>query len=104
MDLVETTRTVAADIAGLGREALRVHIGLAVMILAALLLKRPVGDWRPLAAVALAALAAPLWAIVDQLSHGRTPRWTGEWAAIATMLFWPTILFVLARFTKVMKR
>ena len=104
MDIVETARAAAAGVASLGKDALRVHIALAVFLVAAIVLRRPIGDWRPLAAVALASVAGPLWGLIDGFMHNGAPRWSADWPAVATMMFWPAVLFGLARFTKVMKR
>lgn len=94
----------AAGVANLGKDALLVHIGLAVLLIAAIALRRPIGDWRPLAAVALAAVAGPLWGLIDGFMHSGTPRWSADWSDIGTTMFWPAVLFAMARFTKVMKR
>ncbi len=89
---------------GLAKDALHIYVGLAVMLIAAALLRRGLRDWRPLAAVAAVALAGELWDLVETVLGGRPPRWRGNWKDLWNTLFWPTTLFLLARFTAVLKR
>ena len=89
---------------GLSRDALHVHIGLAVMLLVAVLFRLPLRDWRPLAAAVLAALAGELWDLVDHLGVGRSPDWGGNGHDVANTLFWPVLLFLLARYTRLLRR
>jgi hypothetical protein len=49
-------------------------------------------------------VAGELWDIIDTFSHGGRPRWSGNSKDIWNTLFWPTVLFLLARFTRVLKR
>jgi hypothetical protein len=88
----------------LGSDAFHIYVGLAVMLLAAIALKRSLADWRPIAIVALAAFAGPIWHVIDTFSHGGTPRWHSDWRAVWHTMFWPLVLFALARFTKILKR
>jgi hypothetical protein len=88
----------------LSKDALHVYVGLAVMLLVVIVLKRSLADWRPLAAVAFASIAGEIWDVIDTFSHGRSPRWDANWKDVWNTMFWPTILFGLARFTSVLKR
>ena len=54
--------------------------------------------------VAIAALAGEIWDVFDTWAHGGSPRWNANWKDVWNTLFWPSVLFVLARFTKVLKR
>lgn len=92
------------EASNLGKDALHVYVGMAVMLLVVIGFKRSMGDWRPLAAVAFASVAGEVWDVIDTFSHGGTPRWDANWKDIWNTMFWPTILFGLARFTRVLKR
>ena len=92
------------EASNLSKDALHVYVGLAVMLVVVIGFKRSLGDWRPLAAVAFASIAGEVWDVIDTFSHGRSPRWDANWKDIWNTMFWPTILFGLARFTKVLKR
>lgn len=104
MSPLQSAKLVLMDWTGLAKDALHIYVGLGVMLLAAVLLKRSLGDWRPLAAVFLVALAGEIWDLIDTIIDGRSPRWRGNWKDIWNTLFWPGVLFLLARFTKVLKR
>lgn len=104
MSAYQSAKLMLMDATGLAKDALHIYAGLAVMLLAAALLRRGLGDWRPLAAVFLAALAGETWDLIDTLAIDRQPRWRGIWKDIWNTLFWPTMLFLLARHTRVLKR
>ncbi len=89
---------------GLPKDALHIYVGLAVMLAVVAIWKKPLSDWRPLAAVALASVAGEVWDVIDTWSHGGTPKWNANWKDVWNTMFWPTMLFLLARFTKLLRR
>jgi hypothetical protein len=104
MPIPEQLRMLADGVAGLGDDAFHIHLGLAVLLLVVIVFRRSPADWRPLAAVAAIAVAAPVWTMIDRWSHGGGLQWTADWRDVGQILFWPAVLFVLARFTRVLKR
>ena len=104
MSAYQSAKLVLMEATGLAKDALHIYAGMIVMLLTAALLRRPLRDWRPLAAVFLAALAAELWDLIDTLAIDHSPRWRGNMKDIWNTLFWPTALFLLARYTRVLKR
>ncbi len=104
MSPLQSTKLVLMEATGLAKDALHVYVGPATLLIAAALMKRSLRDWRPLAAVALVAFAGEIWDAVDTVLAGRSPGWRGNWKDIWNTLFWPTTLFLLARFTGVLKR
>jgi hypothetical protein len=92
------------DLVGLSKDALHIYVGLAVFLLALALLRAPLRDWRPVAAVFAVALAGEVW----DLSNG--PRGADPCSGpitgtiCGTRAFWPLVLFALARWTEVLKR
>ena len=104
MSPLQSAKLVILDATNLGKDALHIYVGLGVMLLVAVALKRSLGDWRPLLAVAIAALAGEIWDVFDTWAHGGSPRWNANWKDVWNTMFWPSVLFVLARFTKVLKR
>ncbi len=103
MSPLQSAKLFLMDATGLAKDALHVYVGLAVFLITAAVLKRPLRDWRPLAAVALVALSGELWDAAETLLGGRSPRWRGNWRDLWNTLFWPTALFLLARFTGVLR-
>ncbi len=104
MSILQSGKLVLMEATNLGKDALHIYVGMGVMLLVVIGFKRSLADWRPLAAVALASLAGEIWDVIDTFSHGRTPRWNANWKDVWNTLFWPTVLFLLARFTRVLKR
>ncbi|MGN3975552.1 hypothetical protein [Tsuneonella sp. SYSU-LHT278] len=77
---------------GLSDDLLHVHAGLAIFVLAALLARRRMRSWLPLGVVAVFAVANEL---VDAVGPD---AWDSLSAAdVINTLFWPSVLFLLAR-------
>jgi hypothetical protein len=104
MSAFQSFKLFVLEASNLSKDALHVYVGLIVMLLVVILFKKSLSDWRPLAAVAVASIAGEIWDIIDTFSHGGSPSWNANWKDIWNTLFWPTILFGLARFTRVLKR
>jgi hypothetical protein len=104
MSLFQSAKIMLGELTNLGKDALHIYVGMGVMLLVAIAFKKSLGDWRPIAAVALASVAGEVWDVIDTYSGGRLPRFDANWKDIWNTMFWPTMLFVLARFTKVLKR
>jgi hypothetical protein len=89
---------------GLPKDALHIYVGLTVFLAAAALLRRPLRDWRPLAAVLLAALAGEAWDLIDTYNAGAPMVWARNWHDIWNTCLWPAVLFLLARHTSLLRR
>jgi cell shape-determining protein MreD len=92
------------QLTGLPKDTLHVYVGLALFLLTAILLRRPLRSNLPIGVVILAALAGEAWDVLDTHMAGRTIRWAWNWHDLWNTCFWPTILFLLARFTRVLKK
>jgi hypothetical protein len=104
LSILQSAKIVIGEATHLGKDALHVYVGLTVMLAVAIFLKRSLADWRPLAAVALAAIAGELWDVIDTFNLGTRQKWGGNWKDIWNTMFWPATFFGLARFTRVLKR
>jgi hypothetical protein len=89
---------------GLPKDALHIYVGLTVFLAAAALSRRPLGSWLPIAAVVAAALAGEAWDLIDTWAAGARPRLDRNWHDIWNTCFWPAILFLLARHTRLLSR
>lgn len=104
MSPLQSAKIILMEVTNLSKDALHIYVGLGVMLLVVILFKKSLSDWRPLAAVAVAALAGEIWDVIDTFSHGGDPEWNANWKDVWNTLFWPSILFGLARFTRILKR
>jgi hypothetical protein len=92
------------DLVGLSKDALHIYVGLAVFLLALALLRAPLRDWRPVAAVFAVALTGEVWDLIEWTTRGRPVQWPNHWHDLWNTCFWPLVLFALARWTEVLKR
>ena len=82
-----------AEITGAAEDLLHVHAGLLIFVLAALVLRKKMRSPIPLALVYLFAL---LNEVIDALAGGSANP-LEPYVDFANTIFWPTILFLLAR-------
>lgn len=77
----------------LSDDLLHVHLGLLIFVLAALVTRRRMRSWWPLAIVAVLAVANE---VIDYLIPG---SWSASLSALdlVNTLVWPLVLFLLAR-------
>jgi hypothetical protein len=90
--------------AGLPKDALHIYVGLAVFLLAAILSRRPLGSFVPIGAALAVALAGEAWDVIDTRAAGATVHWDRNWHDLWNTCFWPAVLFLLARYTRLLKR
>lgn len=79
---------------GAPEDLLHVHAGLLIFVLAAFLLRRKMRSPIPLALVAFFAV---LNEVFDLLAGGTRQTTLEPYIDIANTLFWPAVLFLLAR-------
>ena len=89
---------------GLSRDALHIYVGLTVFLVAAWLLRRPLKSLVPIGAVLAVALAGEAWDLLDTARAGKRLPWAGSWHDIWNTALCPAILFLLARYTRLLKR
>ena len=81
------------DVTGMSEDLVHVHVGLAIFVVTALLLRRRMRSWVPLATVAFLAFANEL---VD-FSAGDGWELGASILDFLNTLLWPFVLFLLAR-------
>lgn len=87
---------------GLAKDALHIHVALALFFGSALLLGWKVSSWRPWLVVLAAALLGEAWDIRDRLADGIPLNVAGDWHDVWNTLFWPSVILLLARRTRVL--
>lgn len=89
-------KVMIIGLTGLPRDALHIYVGLGVFLLVALALRKPLGSWLPLAAVALVAVTGELMDLGDDRPHVHWSLGESAHDILHTML-WPAVLTLLAR-------
>ncbi|UUL82737.1 hypothetical protein [Sphingomonas qomolangmaensis] len=103
MGALDTAKQWAMGVAGLGKDALHVYVGLLVLFAAAALLRRGVGSALPLAIVAAVAIAGEIWDATDRIRGGIAITPMGHWHDVWNTIFWPAVLTMLARWTGIFR-
>ena len=104
MSPLQEAKLWVMDLVDLPKDALHIYVGLFVFLAAAALLKRPLGSRLPILAVLLVALAGEAWDVIDTINAGERVRWWWNWHDVWNTMFWPLVLFLLARYTRVLRR
>lgn len=101
--LVQALKLDIVGITGLSKDALHIYVGLGVWLLAAALFRRSITTLRPWLAVLVVAMGIEAFdAFDDWVQLGRW-RWKASLHDVVNTLFWPTVLALLARFTRLLK-
>jgi hypothetical protein len=100
----QQSKTALVQLLGLPKDALHIYVGLAVFLGAAALFRRSPAGWLPIGAAVAAALAGEAWDLIETRASGATIHWDRNWHDVWNTCFWPSILFLLARYTKVLGR
>jgi hypothetical protein len=100
----QQAKIALVQLLGLPKDALHIYVGLAIFLAAAALLRRPLGSWAPIGAVVAAALIGETWDLIETHSIGARPHYDRNWHDVWNTCFWPAILFLLARYTRVLSR
>ena len=104
MSPFQQAKTALVQLLGLPKDALHIYVGLAIFLAAAALLRRPLGSLPPIAAVLAAALIGEAWDLIETRAIGGRPHYDRNWHDVWNTCFWPAVLFVLARYTRVLSR
>jgi hypothetical protein len=100
----QQAKLAIVDWADLPKDALHIYVGLAVFLAAAAVSGKSLRHWLPIGAVLAAALAGEAWDLFDTVRAGQRLRWDASWRDVWNTSFWPAILFILARTTRLLKR
>ena len=80
--------------------AAHLHAGLAIWLIAALILRAPLRSFRPLIVVMAAEAANEC---IDRVAHGSW-RWPDTTGDIISTLFWPIVIMLLLRLAPRLRR
>ncbi|MDF3019505.1 MAG: hypothetical protein K0Q92_808 [Steroidobacteraceae bacterium] len=88
---------------GLSKDALHIYVGLGVWLLAAALFRRSIATLRPWLAVLVVACGIECFDALDDWRQLGRWRYMASLHDVVNTLFWPTVLALLARFTRLLK-
>lgn len=90
-------KTELSQLLDLSKDALHIHIGIAIFLLAAVLLRKSLGSWVPW----LVVLALQMVNEYLDAFHGLHGSWAlffdGGIKDIVNTMFWPTLIVLLSR-------
>jgi len=103
LNSVETSLTQALKLAivsatGLSKDALHIYAGLALFLLAAVLMRNRPSLAVPWCVVLLAALLAEALDLRDDIASMGHWRWAASLHDVLNTIFWPSVLTVLVYF------
>ena len=100
---LQSAKTAVMRAVDLERDALHIYVGLALFLGAALLRRWPVTSWKPLAVVLVVTIIGEVWDWRDAVADERRIPLAWQWHDVWNTMFWPLVLVVLARTTRVFK-
>ena len=89
---------------GLAKDALHIYVALLVMFGGALLFGWRLSSWRPWLLVAAVAVAGEAWDMRDRLVAGVAQSPRGNLHDLWNTLFWPSVILLRARRTRLFGR
>jgi cell shape-determining protein MreD len=99
----QLTKLAVASALELEKDALHIYVGFIVFVLAAIVLRRSMRDWRAVAAVFLVAAAGEIGDFIEVWAAPDAPYWRAHWHDMWNTMLIPTLLFLIARHTRLMK-
>jgi len=104
MSALQAIKSWLVDHLGLAKDALHIYVALGLFLGTALLFGWKLSSWRPWAIVAAAAIVGELWDLWDSLGYHTPINLWASWHDIWNTLFWPSVILVLARTTRLFGR
>jgi len=95
---VQSIKLVIVAATGLSKDALHIYVGLAVFLAMAVVLRKPLRSIVPWLAVVAVAVAGEVLDMRDDIASLGYWRWSASLHDVLNTIFWPTVLFLLARF------
>jgi len=96
--VVQSIKLAIIAVTGLSKDALHIYVGLAVFLATAVVLRKPLRSIVPWLAVVAVAVAGELLDMRDDVASLGYWRWGASLHDVLNTIFWPTVLFLLARF------
>lgn len=97
MTWFEANKVYMLQYSGLSRDALHIHIGIALFFLALWLLRRPPGSWLPAIIVLALCLVGEVFDVLHVAQLGQHQKPFENLHDIANTMLWPVVFTLFAR-------
>lgn len=104
MSPLQSAKWMLVEHLNLSKDSLHIYVGMSLFLGSALVLGWSLKSWRPWMLVLVAALIGEAWDLRDSLAYGTRIHLLANLKDILNTILWPTVLMLLARHTKALKR
>ena len=104
MSPLQQSKLILVEHLHLAKDALHIYVALILFLGSAALFGWSLKSWRPWLVVLAAALIGEAWDLRDSLVYHTPVVLGGNVKDVLNTLFWPTMLTLLARGTRVLRR
>ena len=104
MSALQAVKGWLVDNVHLAKDALHIYVALLLLFGSALLFGWRLSSWRPWLVVGAVAVIGEIWDIRDRYV-GHVPQQFGaNWHDLWNTMFWPSVILLLARRTRLFER
>lgn len=96
--VVQSIKLAIVAATGLSKDALHIYVGLAAFLAMAAVLRKPLRSIVPWLVVVAIAIAGEVLDMRDDVASLGYWRWSASLHDMLNTIFWPTVLFLLAKF------
>lgn len=97
MSAVQSIKMAIVAATGRSKDALQTHVGLAVFLAAADVLRKPLRSITPWLVIFAMAIAGEMLDMRDDIASLEYWRWDASLHDVLNALFWPTVLLLIAK-------
>jgi len=95
---IQSIKLAIVAATGLSKDALHIYVGLAVFLVAAIVLRKPLRSNVPWLVVVGVAITGEVLDMRDDIASLEYWRWSASLHDILNTLFWPSVFLLLAKF------
>ena len=104
MSALQAVKGWLVDNVHLAKDALHIYVALLLLFGSALLFGWRLSSWRPWLVVGVAAAGGEIWDVRDRFVDHVPQEFGANWHDLWNTMFWPTVILLLARRTKLFGR
>ena len=96
--MLNSLKTALSQTVGLSKDALHVHLGLAIFLAAVVLLRTSLGSWNPWLVLLAFEFANEAIDLLHEHDGARALDFVEAAKDIVNTMFWPTVVVLFARY------